>query len=267
MTSSYTKHETLLTIDGVGLQYGDKWILRGVNAVIQNITRPTVEQGQVVCFLGPSGIGKTQLARLIAGLHTPTEGRITMADGKPVQPGRCGFVQQSYPLFPFMRVSEQLILAAELGGTPLGKITEHLRALGMDEQDTSKYPRQFSGGQRQRLAIIRQLLCSEHFIILDEPFSGLDIKAKQMACQLISQVAQMHTLNTIIVITHDVTEGMSVADTVWLMGKTSSEEPASIIQTYDLAAEGLAWQPDIHDNPQFLDYVVDVKHRFLEVAP
>ena len=273
MPYTYSKHETLLKLDNVGLRYGPptggRWILRGVSTEVHNINRPDVEQGQVVCFLGPSGVGKTQLARLIAGLHHATEGTISMADGTPVGPGRCGFVAQHYPLFQFMRVQDQLVLAAKLGGVRnfTAKIGDYLSALGMEGQDLSKFPRQFSGGQRQRLAIIRQLLCSEHFIILDEPFSGLDIKAKSRACALIQQVAQMHTLNTIIIITHDVTEGMSVADTVWLMGKPHPDVPASIVETYDLAAEGLAWKPDIHDDARFREYVVDVKHRFLEVAP
>ena len=274
MSYTYSKHETLLKLDNVGLRYGDRWILRGVTTEVQNIDRPGHEQGQVVCFLGPSGIGKTQLARLIAGLNTPTEGHIDIMRRGPgelhrVFPGECGFVAQSYPLFPYMRVQEQLFLAAKLGGIPdaADRIHKYLMALNMDGQDLSKFPKQFSGGQRQRLAIIRQLLCSGHFIILDEPFSGLDIKAKTKACQLIQQVAQMHTLNTIIVITHDVSEGMSCADMVWLMGVEGKGEPAHIIDTYDLAADGLAWRPDIHDEPAFKERVSEIKRRFLEVAP
>ena len=271
MTNQYTKDETILTLDNIGLRYGHRWILRGVSSSVHNIHRPGVEQGQVVCFLGPSGIGKTRLARLISGLEQPTEGTITLADG-PAAPGRCGFVQQSYPLFPFMRVQEQLNLAAKLGNSTDAayRINLLVGQMGLGKEDLYRYPKQFSGGQRQRLAIIRQLLCSEHFIILDEPFSGLDIKAKQQACRLITDVAQMHTLNTIIVITHDVTEGMSVADTVWLMGTCGAEghkAPANIVETYDLAAEGLAWRDNIQDDPTFRDLVVRVKHRFLEVAP
>ena len=276
MPYTYSKHETLLKLDNVGLRYGDRWILKGVSTEVRNINRDGIEQGQVVCFLGPSGIGKTQLARLIAGLNTPTEGTIGIAHGGgmvPATAGLCGFVQQSYPLFPFMRVDEQLDLAAKLGGTPSRKAVEYVQQLGLEGQDLSKYPRQFSGGQRQRLAIIRQLLCSEHFIILDEPFSGLDIVAKTKAVKLIQQVAQMHTLNTIIVITHDISDGMSCADTVWLMGIPPSIRvhdlvpPAQIVETYDLAADGLAWRPDIHQESLFQERVAEVKQRFLEVAP
>jgi ABC-type nitrate/sulfonate/bicarbonate transport system ATPase subunit len=266
----YTKDEPLLTIKDVSLMFGPKTVLNGVNATIQNITRPDIEQGQVVCFLGPSGIGKSQLARLIAGLNVPTAGSITLHDGKPTKAGIVGLVQQSYPLFNYMTAESNLKVACLQGkdgsdGYP--RIRKLASQLGLSEATLGLYPRQLSGGQRQRVAIIRQLLCSEHLLILDEPFSGLDIKAKQQACKLIADVAQLHTLNTIIVITHDVTEGMSVADTVWLMGVTPDRQGAHIVEEFDLAARGLAWKQDILDDPRFAELVLHVKHRFLEVAP
>lgn len=271
---AYTKEQVLLSIRDVSLKFGTKQVLSGVNTEIHNIERTDVTQGQVVCFLGPSGIGKTRLSRLIAGLDAPTSGSIALADGKPARAGAVGLVQQSYPLFPYMTARENLEVAAKMGGLKVkaaidAKIAARAETLGITEQTLSLYPKQLSGGQRQRVAIIRQLLCSEHLIIMDEPFSGLDIKAKAAACKLIMDVAQLHTLNTIIVITHDVTEGMSVADMVWLMGvqKDAPNSGASIIETYDLAERGLAWQPNIMDNPIFQEMVLRVKHRFLEVAP
>lgn len=264
---TYTKEQVLLSIRDVGLRFGTKQVLSGVNAEIHNIERTDVTQGQVVCFLGPSGIGKTRLSRLIAGLDVPTSGSIALADGKPARAGAVGLVQQSYPLFPYMTARQNLEVAAKMGNRDNTTITKHCAALGLADQTLGLYPKQLSGGQRQRVAIIRQLLCSEHLVILDEPFSGLDIKAKAAACKLIMDVAQLHTLNTIIVITHDVTEGMSVADMVWLMGVEEDRAGAHIIETYDLAERGLAWQPDIMDNPIFQEMVLRVKHRFLEVAP
>ena len=81
------------------------------------------------------------------------------------------------------------------------------------------YPAQLSGGQRQRCAIIQQILCSEHFLLMDEPFSGLDLIMLEKTCELIAKVADMDDLNTIIVVTHDVTAACSVADHLWLMGR------------------------------------------------
>lgn len=267
MTPSYTVNETLLSIKNVHLRYGEKVILNGVNAEVKDIERPDMTQGQVVCFLGPSGIGKSQLARCIAGLQSPTEGSIGIGAGNiPVRAGLVGLVQQSYPLFNYMTVRQNLIVAAKQGKEaedPAGPIKLYFDRVGLSYDLLGSYPKQLSGGQRQRVAIIRQLLCSEHLLILDEPFSGLDIIAKSKACKLISDVAAMDTLNTIIVITHDVTEGMSIADTVWLMGR-KPEGGAGITDTFDLADMGLAWQPDIMNNPRFQELVLHVKNRFLE---
>jgi ABC-type nitrate/sulfonate/bicarbonate transport system ATPase subunit len=267
---TYTKSKVLLSIKDITLKFGDKLILNKVNAEVQDIERPDLTQGQVVCFLGPSGIGKTQLARIIAGLSTPTAGSIILADGHPTSAGKVGFVQQNYPLFDYMTVAENLSVAANMGhlskGQSIAKITEYWTRLDLPLEVATLYPKQLSGGQRQRVAILRQLLCSEHLLILDEPFSGLDIVAKQAACHLISDVAALDTLMTIIIITHDVTEGLSIADTAWLLGKDGSGG-ASIQQTYDLAEMGLAWDPNIQQNPAFTAFVREVKNEFLEMAP
>jgi ABC-type nitrate/sulfonate/bicarbonate transport system ATPase subunit len=264
---NYTKAEVLLDIKDVSLHFGEKVVLSGVNATIQNIEREGHSQGQVVCFLGPSGIGKTRLSRLIAGLDKPTSGMVTLTAGKRALPGSVGLVQQSYPLFGYMTANDNLLVAAKMGGKPIRLIPYYCELLGIAPQTLTLYPKQLSGGQRQRVAIIRQLLCSEHFIIMDEPFSGLDIKAKEAACKLIQDVAEMHTLNTIIVITHDVTEGMSVADTVWLMGVEQGIPGARILHEYDLAAHGFAWRPDIQHDAEFVQLVRAVKDEFLRVSP
>lgn len=265
--NNYSIHDTLLKIDNIYLKYGDRVILNGVNAEIRNIEREGFTQGQVVCFLGPSGIGKTQLARIIAGLNTPTSGTVSLVGGIPTVAGRVGFVQQSYPLFGYMTARQNLEVAMKMGNLKdSAKIDSFCGVLGISRETQSLYPKQLSGGQRQRVAIIRQLLCSEHFIILDEPFSGLDIKAKQAACKLITDVAALDTLNTIIVITHDVTEGMSVADQVWLMGRKIGQPGASIVADHNLAEMGLAWDPDIQHKPEFIEFVRHVKDEFLAVA-
>ena len=108
------------------------------------------------------------------------------------------------------------------------------------------YPSQLSGGQRQRIAIIQQILCSEHYLLMDEPFSGLDIIVEGKATELILKVANMDGLNTVIVVTHDISAAASIADHIWALGREHDAEGnplpgASIVKTYDLIERGLCW--------------------------
>lgn len=257
----YSVGEVLISIRDVSLKFGDKLILRDVNADIHNIHRPDAVQGQVVCFLGPSGIGKTQLSRIVAGLQDPTTGSVLLNDGVPTAPGAVGMVPQNYLVFDFFTVRENFQAAAR-NKIFRGDLTHEF---GL-EPHLDKFPSQLSGGQRQRVAICRQLLCDHRTIVMDEPFSGLDPLMKQKACRVITQAANLNEHNTIIVVTHDIIEGMSIADTVWLMGRDKGVEGAHIIQTYDLAKEGLCWREDIIHEPKFLEKVAEVKDRFLEIA-
>lgn len=260
----YEKKEPLISIENVSLKFGDKVILRDVNAKIHNIVRPDQVQGQVVCFLGPSGIGKTQLSRIICGLQPPTSGSVTI-EGRPTLKGRVGMVPQNYILFDFLTVRENFRLARSQGKKMATEMIELWKEFGLDDH-LDKYPKQLSGGQRQRVSIVRQLLVGHQTIVMDEPFSGLDILMKKKACTAITQAANLHENNTIIVVTHDVTEGMSIADTVWLMGKDRGSEGARIVEEYDLASLGLCWRPDLLHDPKFQEKVIEVKERFLEVA-
>lgn len=298
--SSYERTSMkLLDIQNVSLSFGDKLILRDVNATITDVERPDAVQGQVICFLGPSGIGKTQLSRCIAGLQQPTKGAVRIlpeavktvgyeivagADLKSdgliaTGAGQVGMVPQNYPLFDYMTVLDNLLIAGKQRGfnatDAKDKAMQYVEALGLAEHLT-KYPKDLSGGTKQRVAIARQMVCASHFLVMDEPFSGLDPIMKEKAAELITQLAGMDTLNTIIVVTHDVTEGLSVADTVWMMGYekygpgeglghpgTSDFKPgATLVKQYDLADMDMCWRKDIVSEPKFLDFVGHVKAEF-----
>src|SRR5579872_5093457 len=172
----YTYGKTLLKVDDVSLEYDGRPILKHVSAEIKDIICPGRVQGQVVGFLGPSGIGKTQLFRIIAGLNMPTSGQLLVnSTGIPVKAGMVGVVPQNYPLFENRTIYSNLMLAARQSeknrDAAQEKVMNYLRRLDMVEQ-SSLYPAQISGGQRQRIAIVQQLLCSDHFLLMDEPFSG-----------------------------------------------------------------------------------------------
>src|SRR3954471_8557364 len=122
MANRYELKETLVTLDNLGLTLGGKAILSGVSARVRNVTRPGVLQGQVIGVLGPSGVGKTQLFRLLSGLSQPDDGRVLLGSKQePVARGQVGVVAQAYPLFEHYNVVDILIVAARQQGLSKGE--------------------------------------------------------------------------------------------------------------------------------------------------
>ncbi len=263
--------ETLLKVEGVDLALGGKQILRDVNVEIKNIVRPGMTQGQVVGFLGPSGMGKTRLFRILAGLDKPDAGHVLVGkDQKEVERGMVGVVAQNYPLFEHRTVISNLVVAGKLGGLSSeeaeAKAHDLLSRFDMSGHE-KKYPAQLSGGMRQRIAIAQQFMCSEHFLLMDEPFSGLDPLAVDRVIHFIQEVAASDEMKTIIVVTHDVEAAVSVSDTIWLLGRDrdAKGEPipgARIQATYDLIEKELAWQPHVADKPEFHRMCRDIREAF-----
>jgi ABC-type nitrate/sulfonate/bicarbonate transport system ATPase subunit len=270
---AYTRGDVLMAIDHVTLKYGDRVILRDVCAEIRDVVRPPEHDatGQIVCFLGPSGIGKTQLCRVIAGLQRPTSGGVRLfqaVSGTPIcyrdpPAGMVGMVPQNYPLFEFATVRENLVIAggARHVDKAEGKAHDLLAALDL-EQYAGFYPKALSGGTRQRVAIARQLLCAGTFIVMDEPFSGLDPLMKRKTAMLLRKVANLNERNTIIIVTHDIVEGCSIADTVWSMGREAGKDGATLVRVDDLAALGLAWRDDPSGDRDFIEFVGELRAHF-----
>jgi NitT/TauT family transport system ATP-binding protein len=303
----YEYGETLLKIDNVGLsasadglrlleteEPGSRPILKNVNAEVKKIERAGYVQGQIVGFIGPSGIGKTQLFRIIAGLNKPTSGQVIIhTDTHPVEAGEVGVVAQNYPLFAHRSVMSNLTLAATQkekdAKVAKDKIMEFLNEFGLADK-AHLYPSQLSGGQRQRIAIIQQILCSEHYLLMDEPFSGLDIIVEGKATDLILKVANRDGLNTVIVVTHDVSAAASIADHIWALGRdfdvNGTPTPglnipheqlathggpyqplngAYIVKMYDLIERGLCWTQmgdQAMVQPNMVEFVREVKSDF-----
>lgn len=273
----FTRGETLLSVEGVSLTLGDNLILRDINVSVKNLGRHTDDgkdnnTGQIIAFLGPSGIGKTQFLRILAGLQKPSVGEVFLGQhASKVKPGSVGMVSQRYYLFRHRTVMSNLMVAAKQNGkhddaTCKQKCLEILELFDLlDKQNL--YPLQLSGGQQQRVAIAQQLLCSEHFLLMDEPTAGLDVKNKNRVARLVQKVANQHDLNTIIIVTHDIPSALAIADTVWIMGRDRDEAGqqilgARIIEQLDLVEMGLTWHPDVRKEPGFADLVREIEDKF-----
>lgn len=266
------RKDVIVEIRDVCLELGGKPILRNVNAQVCDLVRPGLTQGQIVGFLGPSGVGKTKLFEILAGLRQPTSGTVRVGSPlEPVKVGRVGVVQQSYPLFRHRTVRGNLMVAASMNGwIPApereGKVREVLERFGLWPQ-RDHYPDQLSGGQRQRVAIAQQIICSETYLLLDEPFSGLDVNMVAEVSDMLVEIANRSEFNTIIVVSHDIPSTAAISDTLWLMGRDRAADGsvvpgAYIKQVYDLVERDLAWHRDLQDESRFVDLIREVRGLF-----
>jgi polar amino acid transport system ATP-binding protein/sulfate transport system ATP-binding protein len=273
----YSIDGTILRIKDVGLSFGNKVVLRGVNGEINNIVRPNMCQGQVNALLGPSGIGKTQLFRIMSGLEIPgatITGSVTIGNNNvPVHTGLVGVVAQSYPLFRHRKILGNLEVAGQQIGLSKSAATEKAKAL-LNEFDlldkADDYPAELSGGQRQRAAIAQQLMCSEHVVLMDEPFSGLDPLMVDKVVSLIQQVSLLDEYNTTVVVTHDISSAIAIADHIWVLGRDRKPDgsiiPGAYIKhEYNLIDMDLAWEPDIRRLPKFREFSAELRDVFKEL--
>lgn len=273
MNAAYELKETLLTLDKLCLKLGQRPVLSDVCATVKNVTRPGVLQGQVVAVLGPSGVGKTQLLRLLSGLSVPDAGRVLVGpEQQPVVRGRVGVVAQTYPLFEHRTLLDNLLVAARQAGLSSTQARQQSRDMlarfGLTSHATA-YPVTLSGGQRQRAAIAQQLMQPRSLLLMDEPFSGLDPLMAREVCRLLAEVATHDERLTIVVVTHDINAALAVADTLWLLGRVRDGNGESlgarVVHQLDLMERGLSWQPDVTRLPGFAVARREVEARFAEL--
>ena len=259
--TQHTKAEVILQVTNVQLTY-DRPILRDINFCIKNITRPGVLQGQVVTLIGRSGIGKTQLFKILSGLQQPTAGQVTIHNNKPVKAGDMGVIFQNYYLFEWRSVYQSLLLAAKKNKALFGIEKQTIDQYAEQFQLTGHlhlYPQQLSGGQRQRVSIMQQLLKGSDFILLDEPFSGLDVCMLDKAVDLLLQVSLSDELKTLIIVSHDIETSVAISDTVFILGNEPGKEGATIKKEIDLVERDLAWQKHIKKERRFLETLEEIK--------
>jgi ABC-type nitrate/sulfonate/bicarbonate transport system ATPase subunit len=184
--------------------------------------------GEIVVFLGPSGCGKSTILKAVAGLLSPTKGTVHV-DGELVTGvGRDrGMVFQAYTSFGWLTVRENVEYGLRLRGVAAKERTErankYLKAVGLADF-ADRYPKDLSGGMKQRVALARTLINQPRLVLMDEPFGALDPQTRWGMQGLLLDIARTED-NTTIFITHDVSEAVYVADTVYVL----SARPARIL--------------------------------------
>jgi ABC-type nitrate/sulfonate/bicarbonate transport system ATPase subunit len=203
--------------------------VRGVSFDI--VDKPGV--GEIVVFLGPSGCGKSTILKAVAGLLPPTAGEI-LVDGQPVRgPGReRGMVFQQYTSFGWLTVEENVEYGLRLRGVALAERRERtaqiLATVGLT-QFASRYPKDLSGGMKQRVAIARTLINQPKLLLMDEPFGALDPQTRWEMQGMLIDISRRED-NTILFVTHDVAEAVYLADTVYVLSK----RPARVLHRIDI---------------------------------
>ncbi len=205
----------------------------------------TLAAGEWTCLLGGSGVGKTNILRLIAGLQTGAEfsGQITADDGLPV-PERVAYMAQDDLLLPWASVARNITLGAQLRGekADLNRRDRLIKRMRLWDHLTMK-PSELSGGQRQRVALARTLMEDRPFVLLDEPFSALDARTRADMQDLAAEVLRGRT---VLLVTHDPAEAVRLGQTIIVMtrhGLTKCQPPrAPVPRKVDdpdsLAAQG-----------------------------
>ncbi len=224
---------------------GEHLVLDGVNLLLQ--------QGQIVGLLGRTGSGKSTLLRLIAGLAQPSDGTVTYL-GEPVNAPAPGIamVFQSFALFPWLTVLENVQLGLEALGLPDAEIRKRALAaidlIGLDGYE-SAYPRELSGGMRQRVGFARALVVHPNILLMDEPFSALDVlTAETLRTDFIELWGDGKLpIKGVILVTHNIEEAVLMCDRILLF----STNPGRIISEIPVDLK----QPRNRLDPQFRDLV------------
>ena len=221
-----------LELEGIVQRYGSHTVVNGVGFCVQT--------GKIACLLGPSGCGKTTLLRCIAGFEEITSGEIRIETTLvsragfrvPPERRRIGMVFQDYALFPHLTVGENI-------GFGLAKITPDERATRVDELLATvglsgqgrKYPHELSGGQQQRVALARALAPRPQLILLDEPFSNLDVDLRERLSLEVRDILKSQGI-TAVLVTHDQHEAFAMADHIAVMADHRIQQWGTPLDTY-----------------------------------
>jgi NitT/TauT family transport system ATP-binding protein len=234
-----------LALNGLTKRFGDLEALRDINAAI--------ERGEFISLVGPSGCGKTTLLRIVAGLEPASTGAVLL-DGRLVREpgGDRGFVFQSDNLLPWRTVFDNAIIGPEVAGRAgageKGRIRDLLRLVGLEGFE-NYFPRQLSGGMRQRVNLARALAIDPEILLMDEPFSALDAQTREIMQTELMRIWEQGR-KTVLFVTHQIDEAVFLSDRVLVFAR----RPGRLQETVEVALprpRALA----IKRTPEFVQYV------------
>lgn len=242
--------------------------ISGVNKIFHNEgkdvvalldTSMSVEEGRFVSIIGPSGCGKSTLFNIIAGLLMPTSGQV-FADGRNIvgKSGYVGYMLQKDMLLPWRTILNNIILGLEVRGVPRSQSVE--RALPLMEKYglkgfDSHYPKELSGGMRQRAALLRTLLYDRDIMLLDEPFGALDAQTRLSMQTWLLEIWKDFR-KTVLFVTHDIDEAIFLSDDIYVFSARPGRLKAKITVTIERPRS-----PEDMTTPQFME----LKHHLLDL--
>ena len=234
--------EAILTLERVGMYYShDKKDIVSIKDVSFSVNR-----NEFVSIIGPSGCGKSTIVKMILDLVKPTSGRIVYAGGNAHRTGSISVVFQNAALFPWLTVQENVELVLEAlerdrkGRTE--RALKYIRMVGLDGFEDA-YPRELSGGMKQRVSLARALSTAPDLLLLDEPFSSLDVFAAQALREELLDLWENPEMppRTIIMVTHNVDEAVQMSDRIIVLSSrpsyVKSEMPVSLLRPRNTRSE------------------------------
>lgn len=248
-----------VTVENLSFAYEgtEKLILDGLNL--------NADVGDFCCILGQSGCGKSTLLRLLAGLEKPTKGQI-MVDGNVVKGAGLerSVVFQDYGLFPWMSAGENLILALRQRYPKKSKkelkeiALAHFADVGLDPGETfGKYPKELSGGMKQRCAIARSFSLDPPILLMDEPFGALDAVTRARLQDLVLNLWKKDDVRkTVFFVTHDVDEALLLATKVFVLGQS----PSHVIYSCELDQAVERNRDTMFENK----YLIQMRHELIK---